>query len=659
MGFNGGSDSLVTTRRGFMEVGNSRQPAVSVWPSQSEQCKNDSDCFLYAPLCLNGRCSIHGLNVSMGRCTCSRNDAICNKRILVAKQNTTATACFVECSRNSACAAVEKRYINDSDESVCTLFGFKNVTNIRDTSASLTGDGENWAGCYAKPVLHSQCVLHPLCAREALEGQEFCCPSREGIRLGCCASRSVDVSLFVTGILGVLLLCSCLCNMRQWCSPKREQALACRHHVESEAITFYLSEAGLSRSDSGALWDELENTTKRFIVFLNAGSGDQRGDGAMFKKIVDSLLAPDQDRDYGRSYMLPQQLNEGMEAAAEGLRNNEDIRILACGGDGTVTWILSTLDKKKDEFQGRTNGQWPPPVGIIPMGTGNDLARSLGWGAALTDQSELVDYVRRAIYAQPVELDQWKLTLTPNSFLPPALEATSTIPQFVGYFTNYFSIGMDAKTTFEVGEARSGKLGKCCFRNRCRKPCRSLHGGLCCYAANAPNIFRCCCCRTSALNSSEDGMMVELDGQSYPIPGEVRQFTFTNLNSYGAGMLLYDRETMTTVKPNDKKLEVFTRQGPWSVVGMTLAKKVLRSPCGSVHLAAQVESAKVTLKKGEFFQMDGEPWILSNGCEAEISHNGLVTMLCPLAEGPGQNRSGAGIFARSEDRSFWTRPASR
>jgi diacylglycerol kinase (ATP) len=74
---------------------------------------------------------------------------------------------------------------------------------------------------------------------------------------------------------------------------------------------------------------------------------------------------------YGSLFFQVFDLTEGgPQPAIELFKKVPNVRLLACGGDGTVGWLLSVLDKVPIEPL--------PPVGVLPLGTGNDLSRSLG-----------------------------------------------------------------------------------------------------------------------------------------------------------------------------------------------------------------------------------------------------------------------------------------
>jgi Diacylglycerol kinase catalytic domain len=78
----------------------------------------------------------------------------------------------------------------------------------------------------------------------------------------------------------------------------------------------------------------------------------------------------------------------------------------------------------------RANIEPAPAVGIIPLGTGNDMSRAFGWGAVFKMQwikghDALHSTLRRIADAQPTPLDRWELRMkgpNPESFnraLPP------------------------------------------------------------------------------------------------------------------------------------------------------------------------------------------------------------------------------------------------
>merc|ERR1712003_163364 len=102
------------------------------------------------------------------------------------------------------------------------------------------------------------------------------------------------------------------------------------------------------------------------------------------------------------------------------------------------------------------------------------------------------------------------------------------------------------------------------------------------------------------------------------------------------------------VRGNDGKVEVFTLEGPLSVASMAAHAKASK---GNVPIMYQTDHIELTLKEGQFFHMDGEPWFLNAGCRATVQRNTQVRMLCPP-----QNGDGAGHWSGHQKRNFWEKP---
>ena len=73
-------------------------------------------------------------------------------------------------------------------------------------------------------------------------------------------------------------------------------------------------------------------------------------------------------------------------------RKIEKYRILVCGGDGTIGWVLQCLDNV-----GQDSLCSNPPCAIVPLGTGNDLARVLRWGSGYGGDEDPMALLRDVI----------------------------------------------------------------------------------------------------------------------------------------------------------------------------------------------------------------------------------------------------------------------
>ncbi len=174
---------------------------------------------------------------------------------------------------------------------------------------------------------------------------------------------------------------------------------------------------------------------RKFHFLINPISGGGEGKNVMkfLPEIMDSMgfARADWQADYTTK-------SEQFEQASELLRGTE--KLIAVGGDGTVSTVLRAL---------MVSGLYTEvQVGLIPLGTGNDLARVLNLYGAYANRG-LLYLVRQLVQAHSRPFDLWQV----NGEYAMA---------------NYFSSGIDARIAHDFNHDRAtGKIpGSSAFANK-------------------------------------------------------------------------------------------------------------------------------------------------------------------------------------------------
>lgn len=63
----------------------------------------------------------------------------------------------------------------------------------------------------------------------------------------------------------------------------------------------------------------------------------------------------------------------GLESLKKSEAMGHSCRAIVCGGDGTVLWVVKEIVEYGIPIHN-------VPIGVIPIGTGNDFSREMGWG---------------------------------------------------------------------------------------------------------------------------------------------------------------------------------------------------------------------------------------------------------------------------------------
>ncbi|KAF0311441.1 Diacylglycerol kinase zeta [Amphibalanus amphitrite] len=320
---------------------------------------------------------------------------------------------------------------------------------------------------------------------------------------------------------------------------------------------------------------------KPIIVFLNPKSGGNQGAKLMQK--FQWLLNPRQVFDLTQG---------GPREGLEMYRKVPNLRVLACGGDGTVGWVLSVLDQM---------GFSPPPaIAVLPLGTGNDLARALGWGGGYTDEpiSKILCNISEG---EEQDLDRWEAIVTKNEDAEPSEEGKDNLP--LNVINNYFSLGVDAHIALEFHEAREARPDK--FSSRLRN--KMFYG-----QAGGKDLLQR---RWKDLSEHVTIVCDDTDITHKLREHKVHAILFLNIPSYGGGTHPWAGRDQST------------SDGLMEVIGLTTYQLPLLHAGGHGTSLGQCRKAVITTARTIPMQVDGEACRV-NPSIITVSHLNRARMIC-------------------------------
>lgn len=314
----------------------------------------------------------------------------------------------------------------------------------------------------------------------------------------------------------------------------------------------------------------------KFFFLINPISGG--GQGKVIYKFLPEIMESmnHADSEWKAEFTDKDRMEE---QTREALANTETL--IAVGGDGTVSAVLSTM--LLSGFASKVK------IGLIPLGTGNDLARVLHLYKPFVDRG-LLFLVRRLLLARPRPFDLWQV----NGKLAMA---------------NYFSGGIDARIAHDFNQDRATGViaSNSVFFNKLHYVRRFF----------ADRSYHLKATKIRYVDETGEAKTVDISGNRTVIIG--------NIPSYASGSNPFFDSDMAdglldlVIVPNMFNFLSSIAFGSVPVIGYLFKKFVQKS--------IKVQSVQIELDPQEFLQLDGEDVSGKLGDQVVIKFASQVQML--------------------------------
>ena len=314
----------------------------------------------------------------------------------------------------------------------------------------------------------------------------------------------------------------------------------------------------------------------KFHFLINPISGG--GQGKVIQEFLPEIMASMdfKDEEWRSEFTQAQGMKEQIQQALESTET-----LVAVGGDGTVSAVLSTM--LLGGFSQKVK------IGLIPLGTGNDLARVLNLYKPYVDRG-LLFLVRRLVLAAARPFDIWKVN---------------------GKFAlaNYFSAGIDARIAhdFNLDRATGAISSSSVVANKLHYVKR--------FFADRDYMLK----KGTLVYSNTFGERISQDLSGH------RTIIVGNIPSFASGANPFYRSNMAdgllevVDVPNMHNFLMAIAIGNLPLIGFIYKKYFLKS--------RKVKSLELHLEPDEFLQLDGEDLSGKVGGHVTIEYAAQANML--------------------------------